>query len=81
VRIKLTETQIRQLMPFFDRVRSAAAIGSPGMLVAQIRHSQIYQTYWMKPGFLEHQHAKLISEKGQTSIPGDTQQHSEGQKP
>jgi hypothetical protein len=68
-RISLTETQVRQLTPFFDRVRSAAAQGSPGMLIAQVRWSTAEQRYWMEPGFLPHEHAALIAGKGQTCPP------------
>lgn len=65
MRIPLTDAQIRNLMPFFDRVRAAAVAGHPGMLVAQIRWSDQHNAYWMEPGFLAHEHAKLIAEKGQ----------------
>ena len=69
VKISLTETQVRQLAPFFDRVQATAALGKPGMLVAQVRWSYQDQRYWMEPGFLPHEHALLISEKGQTCPP------------
>lgn len=65
MRINLTEEQVEQLTPYFDRVRATAAAGSPGMLVAQIRWSQREHKYWMEPGFLEHRDAVLITEKGQ----------------
>jgi hypothetical protein len=65
MRITLTEKQIRQLGPFFDRVNLAAALGAPGMLVAQIRCDSRDHKYWMEPGFLDHQHALCITEKGQ----------------
>lgn len=64
MKIALTETQIRQLVPYFDRVRSAAVLGSPGMLVAQIRWSEAEQKYWMEPAFLEHEDAAKITLKG-----------------
>lgn len=72
VKISLTETQIRQLTPFFDRVRSTAALGKPGMLVAQVRWSDAEEKFWMEPGFLPHQYARLIEEKGQTCPPALT---------
>src|ERR1700753_3551165 len=71
MKITLTKTQIRQLTPFFDRVRATAEIGKPGMLVAQIRWNYD-QKYWMEPGFLPHEHARLIAEKGQPSHPTPT---------
>lgn len=64
MRINLTEKQWRQLTPYFDRVQSAAVCGSPGMLIAQISWDQEGR-YWMTPAFLPHEHAKLITEKGQ----------------
>lgn len=69
MKIKLTETQIRQLMPFFDRVHASADLGRPGMLVAQIRWSYAEEKYWMEPGFLEHEYAALITQKGQRIPP------------
>jgi hypothetical protein len=66
MRISLTETQIRQLMPYFDKVRAAAQTGAPGMLVAQVKYSRSEERYWLEPGFLDHEHAKLITEKGQS---------------
>lgn len=68
-KIRLTQNQVKQLLPYFDRVRSAAALGTPGMLVAQISWNTGDQTYWMEPGFLPHEVAKCISEKGQACPP------------
>lgn len=68
MKITLTEKQIRQLMPFHDRVQSAAQTGYPGMLVAQIRWDHKMGKWWMEPGFLPYEHAKQINEKGETSI-------------
>lgn len=65
MRITLTAKQIRELTPFFDRVQATAALGRPGMLVAQIRWQQRGEKYWMEPGFLDHEHALCITEKGQ----------------
>lgn len=67
LRILLTERQIRDLMPFKDRVQAAAVRGSPGMLVAQIGWNSIDGRWWMTPGFLEHEHAKLITKKGHSA--------------
>lgn len=63
--INLTEKQIRELMPYFDRVRAAAALGAPGMLVAQIRWCDAEQKFWMEPAFLDHEDATKITERGQ----------------
>jgi hypothetical protein len=65
LRITLTEKQVRDLLPYFDRVQAAAALGSPGMLIAQIHWDLQSQRYWMTPAFLPHEHAKLITEKGE----------------
>lgn len=65
MRIKLTAKQIQELRPFYDRVQAAAVAGSPGMLVAQVRWDPPADRWWMEPGFLDHDHAKLITEKGQ----------------
>lgn len=69
MRIKLTEKQIRQLGPFYDRVQATAAAGNPGMLVAQIRWDPPADSWWMEPGFLDHEHALCITEKGQHCPP------------
>lgn len=68
MRIYLTEPQIRQIMPFFDRVQATAQLGNPGMLVAQIRWHKHDGVYWMEPGFLQHEHAKLIAGKGEGCV-------------
>lgn len=78
MKISLTEKQIRQFTPFFDRVRTTAALGKPGMLVAQIRWSDREGTFWMEPGFLSHEHASLIQEKGQTCPPAPVPTESVG---
>jgi hypothetical protein len=42
-------------------------MGSPGMLVAQLRAAMDGESgYVMVPAFLEHEHAKLITQKGRT---------------
>jgi hypothetical protein len=65
--IKLTRAQIDALRPYFDRVQATAAMGSPGMLVAQLRAAMDGESgYVMVPAFLEHEHAKLITQKGRT---------------
>lgn len=63
MKIILTKRQVRMLLPFKDRVQAAAMMGSPGMLIAQISWNNEGR-YWMTPGFLEHEYAKLITEKG-----------------
>lgn len=67
MRITLTDKQIRQLVPFYDRVQATAVSGHPGMLVGQIRRNN-EGDWWMEPGFLNHEHAKLITEKGQDVV-------------
>jgi len=70
MKIKLTTKQMKQLTPFFDRVRATAALGSPGMLLAQIKRSPQDGTCWMEPGFLPHENALCIAEKAeQLSLP------------
>lgn len=64
MRITLTQKQITQLLPYYDRVKASAVAGSPGMLVAQICRNQDGK-WWMEPGFLEHEHALCITGKGQ----------------
>jgi len=64
MKLLLTEKQIRDLMPFYDRVKCAAIMGEPGMLIAQIRWNGDGK-WWMEPGFLDHEHAKMITQKGQ----------------
>lgn len=64
MRINLTVKQRQALQPLRDRVKAAAHTGYPGMLVAQICYNQEGDC-WLEPGFLDHEHAKLITEKGQ----------------
>src|SRR5689334_18462523 len=68
MKITLTEKQIRGLIPYYDRVQASAVAGNPGMLVAQIRRNSDGK-WWMEPGFLDHQHALCITEKGQVCPP------------
>lgn len=70
MRITLTLRQITQLQPYIDRVRAAAAAGDPGMLVAQINWSDKDGSYWLTPAFLDHELAKVITERGRAEIPG-----------
>ena len=65
MRISLTPYQIRKLLPFYDRVESAAVRAAPGMLLAQIRWDERGGKWWMEPGFLQHEDAKLITGKGE----------------
>ncbi len=65
MRIKLTRKQINQLRPYFDRVQASSVLGTPGMLVAQIRAAADGESgYVMIPAFLDHEHASVITEKG-----------------
>lgn len=64
MRIPLTHKQVQMLTPYFDKVRSTRRTGRPGMLVAQLRHSDTDGTYWMEPGWLDHEVASLIEEQG-----------------
>lgn len=68
MKITLTEKQVRQLATFFDRVNATAALGRPGMLVAQIRWSSAEQRHWMEPAFLPNEVAQCIVEKGQGEV-------------
>lgn len=52
-------------MPYFDRVQAAAVAGNPGMLLAQISWSVQSGKWWLTPGFLAHEYAKLITQKAQ----------------
>jgi hypothetical protein len=63
IKILLGKTQIQQLRPYLDRVQAAAALGSPGMLVAQISWDQEGKC-WLVPAFLNHTLAKIITERG-----------------
>lgn len=65
LRINLTSGQAVQLASYFDRVRAAAVQGNPGMLIAQIHWENHEGKCWMVPAFLPHEHAKLITEKGE----------------
>jgi hypothetical protein len=71
IRIPLKPSQVAQLRPHIDRVRAAAVQGNPGMLVAQIQWSLIDGTYWLTPAFLDHELAKVITEKGREVV-GET---------
>jgi hypothetical protein len=65
MKVLLTETQVRNLQPYFDRVNSSAVLGKPGMLLAQIRWNNNDQRYWMEPAFLSNEYAQLVTEKGE----------------
>lgn len=67
MRLKLTRWQIDALRPYFDRVQATAAMGSPGMLVAQLRADRDGESgYVMIPAFLEAEYAKIVTQKGRT---------------
>lgn len=72
MRVKLTHKQIEQLRPYFDRVQATAAIGYPGMLVAQIWLDAARGEYVMEPAFIDHDLAKTLTERGRAEIPGNT---------
>ncbi len=72
MRVLLSRRQVQELQRHIDRVRSAAALGSPGMLVAQIQWNDHEGKYWITPAFLPHDKAKVITEQGRAEIPGDT---------
>jgi hypothetical protein len=63
-RVVLTEKQIRQLMPFYDRAQATRVVGTPGMLLGQIGWDQEGR-WFMDVGFLTHEYAKLITEKAE----------------
>lgn len=63
MKIKLTQDQVQALALYFARVRAAADLGLPGMLVAQLKEEQ-NGDYVMIPAFLQHRHARIITEKG-----------------
>jgi hypothetical protein len=65
MRIRLHPSQIEALRPFYDRVQAAAQLGRSGMLVAQVRWDNQEGKWWLEPGFLAHEYAQLITEKGE----------------
>lgn len=67
MKLNLTRLQVNALRPYFDRVQATAAMGSPGMLVAQLRADHDGESgYIMIPAFLEHEHAQIVTRKGRT---------------
>jgi hypothetical protein len=80
MRINLTASQIEQLRPYFDRVKAAAVMGSPGMLVGQIGFSS-ESGYGISVGFLDHEKAKLITEAAREDIPGRERLKASRNKP
>jgi hypothetical protein len=72
MKIVLTKRQAEQLVPYFDRVRATAALGTPGMLVAQLSFDPYRMEYFMTPAFLDHDKAQLVTECGRAEIPGNT---------
>lgn len=71
MRIRLTAVQVRELMPYFDRVHATAVMGSPGMLVGQFGYTVDHE-YYITVAFLDHERAKLITEAAVADIPGTT---------
>lgn len=72
MKLPLTPEQVTALAPYFDRVRATAALGTPGILVAQLRYNSHRDQHTMEPCFIAHEHALLIAEKGERDIPGLT---------
>ncbi len=68
MRVKLTAAQVNRLLPYFDRVRAAAAMGSPGMLVGQIGWDENGE-HTITVGFLDYDKAKIVTEAGRADIP------------
>lgn len=71
MRLPLSFKQIEALLPYFDRVRASAAMGSPGMLVGQIGWNEDGE-YAITVAFLDHAKAKMITEAGRADIPPAT---------
>lgn len=71
MRLKLNFKQIEALLPYFDRVRASAALGSPGMLVGQIGWNEDGE-YAITVAFLDHDKAQVITEAGRADIPPAT---------
>lgn len=63
MKILLGKTQVQQLRRFKDRIQATAALGNPGMLVAQLSWDQEGR-WWLTPAFLDHELAKTITQKG-----------------
>lgn len=68
MRIPLTHRQAQQLAPYFDRVRATAALGTPGMLVAQLRFDARRNLYTMEPCFIDHDKAQPLIKAGRREI-------------
>lgn len=68
VKITLTARQAHSLQPYFDRVRASAVCGSPGMLVAQLRHDAHHDIYTMEPGFIDHEKALPLVDAGRREV-------------
>lgn len=73
-RIPLTGRQAERLLPYFDRVRATAALGSPGMLIAQLRYDSQKNIYTMEPCFIDHDKALPLDGTGRQEIPPSTKQ-------
>lgn len=71
MKVKLTERQMKQLTPYFDRVRATGALGRPGMLVAQILYDSSRNVWNMDVGFIENEDASKIIHAANREIPGD----------
>lgn len=76
MKIRLNQRQTQLMQPYLDRVKAAYAMGSPGMLVAQVSH-EAGGFVTLTPAFLDNDIAKLITEKGRAEIPGPMNQRLE----
>ena len=65
MKMQLTESQVRQLRPYFERAATTNEIGEPGMLVAQLRLNWQTGEGTLEPGFLRHEYAKLLEERAE----------------
>lgn len=65
MRIELTPRQRSALLPFVRQVRDAAAVGTPGMLLAQVCWEAPLDEWWLEVGFLRHEFARVITERAE----------------
>lgn len=65
MKMQLTESQVRQLRPYFERAQVTNSVGEPGMLVAQLRLNWQTGEGTLEPGFLRHEYAKLLEERAE----------------
>lgn len=65
MKMQLTESQVRQLRPYFERAATTNSVGEPGMLVAQLRLDWSTGEGTLEPGFIRHEYAKLLEERAE----------------